>query len=111
VREFYLSSEEEEGVDLDTPPVQDWWYEAFEEEEEEEQVSKRVKHTVVSHPGEGTDDCTICHEAMSKDTLVVTLPCFGKHLFHTECIEHWFDTQRQTCPLCNSQLNVTIEVC
>lgn len=112
VQEFN-SSDDDEGVLLDSPPADEWWdhpfYEDEREEEEQQQQAKRTRHTIVSVRGAGHDDCSICHEIMGDQTWTVALPCFGSHQFHTECIQHWFHTQRQTCPLCNNQVNVVIE--
>jgi len=111
------SSSEEEGVLLDAPfQEEEWWHHAYQENEENEQDEecvrgkKRARITLCSHPGgHDLDDCSICHEAMGQNTLVLTLPCFGNHVFHTRCITHWFDTQRHTCPLCNDQVHVHID--
>lgn len=108
--EEFNSSDCENGVLLDSTPADEWWDHAFEEAvEEEEHQAKRARHSIVSVRGQGHDDCSICHEAMKESTWTVTLPCFGSHQFHTECIQRWLTTQRQTCPLCNNQVNVVIE--
>ena len=43
--------------------------------------------------------CAICHEDLSGEGLLYHLPeC--THIFHTNCIMHWFRTGHNTCPLC-----------
>ena len=45
------------------------------------------------------DICPICHEDLSNN--IYTLPeC--SHIFHTNCIMHWFRAKHNTCPLCNN---------
>ena len=41
--------------------------------------------------------CTICMELYGASQRVKTLPC--KHTFHADCIDHWFSTASQNCPL------------
>ena len=55
--------------------------------------------------------CAICHDPMSDD-LYILPEC--THVFHTNCIMHWFRAQHNTCPLCmhhgingNSNFNLT----
>jgi len=51
--------------------------------------------------------CSICPEnirELSDDSTrvsisLVTLPCPGNHVFHANCINHWFSI-RFTCPVC-----------
>ena len=43
-------------------------------------------------------DCPICIEHMHN---ISTLDC--GHRFHTECIDKWKFTGRQTCPLCRGE--------
>ena len=50
-------------------------------------------------------DCSICMDAITKQTGVVTLSC--EHSFHFRCIDEWFCKQvqmleedSQTCPCC-----------
>ena len=51
-------------------------------------------------------DCSICLEAITKQTGSTTLSC--EHTFHFRCIESWFAGQiwkdlNQTCPCCRSE--------
>ena len=55
--------------------------------------------------------CAICHEILN-DKLYTLPEC--SHVFHTNCIMHWFRAQHNTCPLCmhhgingNSDFNLT----
>ena len=41
--------------------------------------------------------CTICMEQYHTAQKVKTLTC--KHTFHADCIDHWFSTASQNCPL------------
>ncbi len=48
-------------------------------------------------------DCSICLEAVTKQTGIVTLSC--EHTFHFRCIDNWFAKQlgndlEQSCPCC-----------
>lgn len=51
-------------------------------------------------------DCSICFEAITKQTGSTTLSC--EHAFHFRCIVNWFDKQimddlEQTCPCCRGK--------
>ncbi len=51
-------------------------------------------------------ECSICFEAVTKQTGSVVLSC--DHPFHFRCIENWFSKQvydglDQTCPCCRSK--------
>lgn len=51
-------------------------------------------------------ECSICLEAITKQTGVVTLSC--EHSFHFMCVDEWFCSQLmdripQTCPCCRSE--------
>jgi len=51
-------------------------------------------------------DCSICMDAITKETGCTTLSC--QHTFHFRCIDNWFgkqvwDDQPQTCPCCRSE--------
>lgn len=51
-------------------------------------------------------DCSICLEAITKQTGSTTLSC--EHTFHFRCIDSWFGKQfvedlQQTCPCCRSE--------
>ena len=51
-------------------------------------------------------DCSICFEAITKQTGVATLSC--DHSFHFRCIDNWFTQQiwndtPQSCPCCRSE--------
>ncbi|CRK90382.1 CLUMA_CG003998, isoform A [Clunio marinus] len=46
--------------------------------------------------------CLICCEPYIKSEDIVSRPC--GHVFHRNCIEHWFRTQ-QSCPKCRAAIN------
>jgi hypothetical protein len=51
-------------------------------------------------------DCSICFDAITKETGSTTLSC--EHVFHFRCIDEWFtkqllDNLHQTCPCCRSE--------
>ena len=49
------------------------------------------------------DICAICHETLN-DNLYTLPEC--THVFHTNCIMHWFRAKHNTCPLCmNTGIN------
>ena len=74
----------------------------------EEDVVPPVRHTLVSAPGSSQEKCSICLDAMDGETRVVQLPCTGKHMYHTKCIETWL-SRKQHCPLCNTLVHVCIQ--
>ncbi|KAH7190766.1 hypothetical protein DER44DRAFT_795493 [Fusarium oxysporum] len=45
--------------------------------------------------------CVICLEAMADSDIVRRLSC--GHVFHSDCITHWYLRQHYTCPLCVSR--------
>ena len=48
--------------------------------------------------------CTICLDAMNDEGLLVALPC--KHIFHTSCINAWFEKQNFCC-ICKTTFDIT----
>ena len=47
---------------------------------------------------ENSSKCPICLETITHEEKVRKLPC--THVFHTDCIDHWFTSRHTTCPLC-----------
>ena len=48
-------------------------------------------------------ECGICLEEFNeKEYYVTPLYCKGNHMFHSNCIETWFEKQNQ-CPLCRTE--------
>ena len=47
--------------------------------------------------------CVICMEKYKINDEVKTLPCF--HIFHKECIDHWFKGGNDSCPICKNKIN------
>eukprot|EP00173_Palmaria_palmata_P004042 Plantae.Rhodophyta-Palmaria_palmata.ctg472.p1 GENE.Plantae.Rhodophyta-Palmaria_palmata.ctg472~~Plantae.Rhodophyta-Palmaria_palmata.ctg472.p1 ORF type:complete len:386 (+),score=33.34 Plantae.Rhodophyta-Palmaria_palmata.ctg472:173-1159(+) len=60
-----------------------------------------------SHPlPEGCDgsvDCIICTEDLNEDTVRM-MPCNGKHVFHSQCIDEWLSAHA-TCPTCRTDFS------
>ncbi|EAQ88258.1 predicted protein [Chaetomium globosum CBS 148.51] len=44
----------------------------------------------------------ICLDGFEDESLVSSLPCY--HVFHAVCIRNWFQTRRDTCPLCKARV-------
>merc|ERR1712096_504822 len=60
----------------------------------------------------GSDECSICFEAMS-DEERVSLGCHNKHDVHRGCAKRWFGSQRErsaqaTCPSCRAVVDLSI---
>ena len=53
------------------------------------------------HP-EGTE-CIICMVEYTPEDEVVSLPCDGRHFFHSECITNWLKSNN-SCPLCKKPI-------
>ncbi|CAL1373732.1 unnamed protein product [Linum trigynum] len=47
--------------------------------------------------------CTVCMEGIMGEEEVREL-CNCEHVFHRECLDHWVDMGRVTCPLCRAML-------
>ena len=48
-------------------------------------------------------DCLVCCETFVDNAPIVRMPCNpDKHFFHQKCIESWFNTNNQNCPLCRT---------
>jgi hypothetical protein len=45
------------------------------------------------------DTCKICSKEIDSDAIVAVLPCNNNHVFHSSCIEKWFD-RKNSCPTC-----------
>ncbi|KAG5185509.1 hypothetical protein JKP88DRAFT_354177 [Tribonema minus] len=43
-------------------------------------------------------ECSVCLSSFEAGEEVRQLPC--KHLYHKACIDKWFESQKDTCPLC-----------
>ena len=42
--------------------------------------------------------CSICLEPFVENNLINTLKC--KHMYHSKCIDTWFSTNNNNCPMC-----------
>ena len=49
------------------------------------------------------EKCVICMEKYEINDEVKTLPCF--HIFHKDCIDHWFKGGNDSCPICKNRIN------
>ena len=45
-------------------------------------------------------ECSICLENIKKNDKYEKLDCCKKSFFHTKCIQEWYKTNKNTCPLC-----------
>ncbi|CAF3455971.1 unnamed protein product [Rotaria sp. Silwood1] len=51
------------------------------------------------------EECSICLSTMDRKRKCSILPC--NHIFHTECIHNWIDTDEETsfqCPICRNPI-------
>ena len=46
--------------------------------------------------------CIICMEEYKERDEAETLPCF--HIFHSSCIEEWFNNNNNNCPICKNDI-------
>lgn len=44
--------------------------------------------------------CPICLEEFNKNSVVTTLECHTKHIFHSVCLDAWIVAEHNTCPVC-----------
>lgn len=47
-------------------------------------------------------ECSCCLEPISKN-VVIKLPC--DHNFHHDCIKKWFQQDKDSCPMCRTELS------
>lgn len=52
--------------------------------------------------GDGSSTCVVCLNRLGDGEQVRKLAC--RHVFHTECLDGWFNTLNFNCPLCRSNL-------
>ena len=52
-------------------------------------------------------DCFICYDEFSTtdNRYVVELDCRNKHVFHTDCVNKWFE-KNTVCPLCKEEIKM-----
>ncbi|MCD9643381.1 Ubiquitin-protein ligase [Datura stramonium] len=50
--------------------------------------------------GAGSNTCVVCLHRLGDGDRVRKLAC--RHVFHTECLDGWFNTLNLNCPLCRS---------
>lgn len=46
------------------------------------------------------ENCPICHENLSEDTLIITICC---HKYHKNCLNEWV-MYKKNCPICRHEL-------
>ena len=49
--------------------------------------------------------CTICLVTFGNEDDVTELECDRRHLFHTECLRPWLETNL-SCPICRTEVTV-----
>ncbi|PRQ19588.1 putative transcription factor C2H2 family [Rosa chinensis] len=49
-----------------------------------------------------SDKCTLCMEDFDGTSTLIRTPC--SHAFHKSCVVRWLVMDKNTCPLCRSQL-------
>lgn len=49
--------------------------------------------------------CSICLEDFKEEDEVITLPCSGHHIFHSQCILEWLP-RNNACPLCKEAVSM-----
>lgn len=68
------------------------------------------------YDGEESKTCGICYNDIEKGTMVMELPCGGKHVFHleeSECLEgltikKWLESNK-VCPMCKDEIVIKDE--
>ena len=50
------------------------------------------------------NECCICLEEYKENDVLIKLKC--NHMFHKECLEPWFNNNKNSCPLCRYKLKV-----
>ncbi|CAI2378074.1 unnamed protein product [Moneuplotes crassus] len=49
--------------------------------------------------------CPVCLEEFKEEDEIITLPCNGRHIFHTKCILEWLP-RNNACPLCKEPVSI-----
>ena len=76
-----------------------------EEERERQRVAQELYNLLVSIPtrfyagSEDGSECAICLTGFVDGQKVKSLPCQGRHTFHSSCLRGWFK-QKADCPVC-----------
>ncbi|RAL42798.1 hypothetical protein DM860_009305 [Cuscuta australis] len=53
-------------------------------------------------PHHHQQECSVCLTEFAPDAVINRLPC--GHVFHTACVEKWFQYWNFTCPLCRNRM-------
>ena len=71
----------------------------------------RIKYSALSIGQNETDEeCSICFTEYADDDVVTKLSCNEKHIFHEQCIAHWIQQGKNSCPICRAPINSEIEL-
>ena len=49
-----------------------------------------------------TECCPICLTDYETNSVVLATEC--RHIYHKECLQHWLQSSKSTCPCCRQQL-------
>ncbi|CAD8191118.1 unnamed protein product [Paramecium octaurelia] len=85
----------------------------FQEEEQvyqPQQIQEAPQHRYSIFGREEQLSCQICFDPMVENSDLQQLQCHSSHLFHSNCIQDWFQRNRQnnlipSCPICRAPQN------
>ena len=60
--------------------------------------------------GEPEIECSICCCEYEPDDMVARLKCNERHMFHKDCLTLWIKHGKNSCPICRSPIDETIEM-
>ena len=60
--------------------------------------------------GEPEIECSICCCEYEPDDMVARLKCNERHMFHKACLTAWIKQGKNSCPICRSPIDETIEM-
>ena len=71
----------------------------------------RIKYSALSiGQSEPDEECSICFTEFGEEDIVTKLSCNEKHIFHEQCISHWIQQGKNSCPICRAPINSEIEL-
>jgi hypothetical protein len=70
-----------------------------------EQEQEETLNPIISKIQTGKESCSICLCPFEKNEIIGILNCQGKHLYHKDCIQNWFNQEgsKSSCPLCRQE--------